>query len=375
MRKKPASLIIIVIAIIAVIVIFKFVSGRSASDASPRAGANNGPGAARAALPVYTHVATPRVLAEKITATGVVLADEGVDLTAETSGRIIALNIEEGARVAKGALLVKINDTELQAELARAEHLAQLARLQAERQQQLFASQGASQEAYDVALNELRVREADITLIKARIEKTEVRAPFDGTVGLRHVSPGGYLTPGDRIATLQSTATLKIDFNVPERFMDRLATGADVSVRVTGFADAFTGTIYAIEPRLDEATRTLRLRARADNPQGRVIPGAFATVEIALRDIPDAILIPAGSIIPGLNEKSVFVLTDGKAQPRKVETGLRLASEILVLSGIQPGETVITSGQLQLRPGMAVTAVQRASTEPAAAPAAENVQP
>lgn len=373
MRKKPATLIFTVIAIIAVLVIFKFLTGRNVSESSPRPAAAGGPGRAAAALPVYTHAATPRVLAEKITATGVILADEGVDLTAETSGRITALNIEEGARVSKGTLLVKINDIDLRAELGRAEHLAQLARLQADRQKQLLASQGVSQEAYDVAQNELRVREADIALIKARIEKTEVRAPFDGTIGLRHVSPGGYLTPGDRIATLQSTATLKIDFSVPERYMDRLSTGADVSIRVTGLADAFTGNIYAIEPRIDESTRTLRLRARADNPQGRVIPGAFATVEIALRDIPDAILIPAGAIIPGLNEKSVFVIEDGKARPRKVETGLRLASEILVLSGIQAGDTVITSGQLQLRPGMAVTAVPRASAQPA--PAADATQP
>lgn len=363
MPKKPAFFLVIVLALVAAFVAFKFITGRSASDSAPRSGANTGPGGARPALPVYTHAATARPLAEKITATGVVLADEGVDLTAETSGRIVTLAIEEGARVAKDALLVKINDTELQAELARAEHLAQLARIQSDRQKQLLASQGVSQEAYDVALNELRVREADIALIKARLDKTEIRAPFDGTIGLRYVSPGGYLTPGERIATLQSTSTLKIDFSVPERYMDRLETGASVSVRVAGLTESFTGNIYAIEPRIDEATRTLRLRARAENPQGRVIPGAFATVEIALREIPDAILIPAGAIIPGLNEKTVYVIANGKAEPRKVETGLRLASDVLVLSGINAGDTVITSGQLQLRPGMAVTAVQRASSE------------
>lgn len=358
MSKKLLSLGAVLIAIIAMIISGRFMSDRKPS--TPAAGAN---ARGSSVLSVYTHTATPRLLEERVTATGVVLADEGIELTAETSGRIVALNINEGARVAKGDLLVKINDAELQAELGRARHVAALARVQADRQKQLLSSQGASQEAYDLALGELQVREAEIALIEARIQNTEIRAPFDGTVGLRHVSMGGYLTPATRVATLQKTDALKIDFSVPERHMDRLKTGGDVSIRVAGLADAFTGSIYAIEPRIDETTRTIRLRARATNPDGRVIPGAFATVEVPLREIPDAILIPAGAIIPGLNEKSVFVLEDGKAQPRKIEAGLRLSSEILVLSGIKAGDVVITSGQLQLRPGMAVTPVTRASAE------------
>jgi membrane fusion protein (multidrug efflux system) len=358
MSKKLLSVSAIAVVIVAMIVTFRFLPATKSPTPESRIGNGGSP-----VLSVYTHTVTPRLLKEKVTATGVVLADEAIELTAETSGRITSLNINEGARVAKGDLLVKINDAELQAERARARNQAELARVQADRQKQLLGSQGASQESYDVALNELRVREAEVKLIEARIQNTEIRAPFDGTVGLRQVSIGGYLTPNTRIATLQSTETLKIDFAIPERYMDRLEIGGTIAVTVAGLADAFNGSIYAIEPRIDEATRTLRLRARANNPGGRVIPGAFATVEIALREIPDAIVIPAGAIIPGLNEKNVFVLEDGKARPRKVETGLRLTSEILVLSGIKAGDIVITSGQLQLRPGMAVTAVKRSSAE------------
>lgn len=358
MSKKLLTLSVITLALVAMVVAFRILSAKKSAAPETRSNTQGS-----SALSVYTYAATPRLLKEKVTATGVVLADEAVELTAEISGRIIALNIAEGTRVKAGDLLVKINDAELQAELARARNQADLARVQAARQKQLLSSHGSSQESYDVALNEQRVREAEVDVIKARIQNTEIRAPFDGIIGLRQVSPGGYLTPNTRIATLQSTETLKIDFSVPERYMDRLQIGGDVSVQVAGLPDAFTGSIYAIEPRIDESTRTIRLRARATNPGDRVIPGAFATVEIILREIPDAILIPAGAIIPGLNEKIVFVLEDGKAQRRTVETGRRLDREILVLSGINAGDTVITSGQLQLRPGMPVTAVQRPSAE------------
>lgn len=359
MSKKPLVLGLVAVAFLAAVI--------GARSLSPKTSAPGPAGGVRSSvLSVYTHTAMQAPLVERITATGTVLADEGVELSAESSGLITELNITEGARVSKGDLLVKINDTELQAELAAARIQLDLARLQSNRQQQLLSSRGASQEAYDLALNELRVRESAIALLEARIQKTEIRAPFDGTIGLRYVSPGAYLTPATRVATLQSTAALKIDFTVPERYMDRIAAGGEVSVRVAGLPGAFPGSIYAVEPRIDEATRTLRLRARAANPGNRVIPGAFATVEIALREIPDAILVPAGAIIPGLNEKSVFILEDGKAVQRKVETGLRLASDILILSGLNAGDVVITSGQLQLRPGMAVQAVARASAETAA---------
>ena len=359
MPKKLLILGLVAAALLAAVIGARSFSKKPSSQ--PKAG-----GARSTVLSVYTHTATQAPLEERITTTGTILADEGVELTAESSGLITALNITEGGRVSKGDLLVKINDAELQAELAAARLQVDLARLQSNRQKTLLSSQGASQEAYDLALNELRTRESAIALLEARIQKTEIRAPFDGTIGLRYVSTGAYLTPSTRVATLQSTATLKIDFTVPERYMDRLSTGGEVSVRVAGLPDAFTGSIYAIEPRIDETTRTLRLRARAANPGNRVIPGAFATVEIALREIPDAILVPAGAIIPGLNEKTVFVLEDGKAVRRKVETGLRLASDILILSGLNAGDVVITSGQLQLRPGMAVKAVSRASAETAA---------
>ncbi|MFH1497063.1 MAG: efflux RND transporter periplasmic adaptor subunit [Verrucomicrobiota bacterium] len=318
-----------------------------------------GPATRDNTLPVYTHTVEAAPLEEVITATGTVLADEAVQLTSEVAGLVTKVNFEEGARVAAGDLLFKTNDTELQAEFDRAKAGVSLARIQADRQKTLLKVQGASQEAYDVALNELKILEADAALIEARLTKTRVHAPFDGIVGLRHISEGTYLSPGAPVATLQKVDTLKVDFNVAERHMDRLRNGTRVEVRVTGVAEPVAATVYAIEPRIDESTRTIRLRARAENPEGRILPGAFATVRVPLRTIPDAILVPAAAIIPGLNQQTVYVVEDGKAAPRDVQTGVRLDRDIQITSGLQAGDVVITSGQLQVRPGTPVRPAKR----------------
>jgi membrane fusion protein (multidrug efflux system) len=316
----------------------------SASGVRPEAGP----------LPVYTFKAEPRLLRERVTATGTILAEEAIDLTAEIAGKVVEVAFEEGGRVSKGDVLVKINDSELQAELARTIHRVELAKLQARRQQQLFDVQGTSREALDAALNEQRVLEAEVELIRAQLDKMQIRAPFDGVVGLRHVSVGAFLNPSARVATLQDLGTLKIEFAVAERHMNRLRTGAEVRFGVAGVPGTFPATVYAIEPRIDLATRTVRLRARAANPDNAILPGAFASVDVALGEIPDALVVPTSAIIPGLREKTLYVIENGRAQPRTVETGLRLDSEIQILSGLEPGSVVITSGQLQLRPGLPV---------------------
>jgi membrane fusion protein (multidrug efflux system) len=263
--------------------------------------------------------------------------------------------------------LLKTDNTELAAQAARAESRVALARAQAKRQNQLVAAGGTSREALDAAESEVSVLEAEARLARAQFAKTEIRAPFDGIIGLRYVSEGALINPSARIATLQKINPIKVEFTVAERHLDRVQSDALVKISVAGISEPFTGRVYAIEPRIDSATRSLRLRARAENPGARVLPGGFATVEMTLREIPDALLVPASAIISGLNEQQVYVLENGQAQPRKVQTGLRLARQIQILSGIEPGATVITSGQMQLRPGVRVQPVApaRAQEQPA----------
>jgi len=369
MTLKRILLIIVVIAALAAA--FVLSKSRSGKTAGASKAAPSRDGAAGAPLPVYTETVQPRTLEERITATGSIVADEAVELVSEVSGKVVSIAFEEGSVVKKGDVLLKINDEELAAQAARAESRVTLARAQAARQTQLVEAGGTSREALDTAESEVSVLAAEATLARAQHAKTEIRAPFDGVIGLRYVSEGAYIDSSARIATLQKIDTIKVDFSIAERHLDRVQPGAKVRISVAGVAEPFTGEVYAIEPRIDPATRTLRLRARSENPRGKVLPGGFATVEMSLRQIPNALMVPADALVAGLNDQRVYVLENGQAKERKVQTGLRLSREVQIVSGLEPGATVITSGQLQLRPGVRVQAVKRAQApeQPAAPPA------
>jgi membrane fusion protein (multidrug efflux system) len=373
MTIKRIILVVFVVAAVAALFAVSRFRSKAVSTSAPVASSAK---ESSRALPVYTHKVEARPLQEKITATGSIVADESVELVSEISGKVVSIAFDEGSRVSRGDLLLKTDEAELAAQVARAESRVALARAQAQRQNQLVAAGGTSREALDTAESEVAVLEADARLAQAQLAKTEIRAPFDGVIGLRYVSVGAFLNPSARIATLQKINPMKIEFTVAERHLERVKVGAEVTVTVAGVTESFAGAVYAIEPRIDASTRTLRLRARAENPGARVLPGGFATVEMTLREIPGALMVPADAIISGLNEQRVYVLENGQAQVRNVVTGLRLAREVQILSGLEPGATVITSGQLQLRPGVRVHPVSPAkstegtSTQPTAVSAA-----
>lgn len=355
MRRKHTVILAAGLALLALFIGARFI-GRGPATAP--AGNTPPQKSGAAPLPVYTHRVDPRMLREIVTATGAIRAGESIDLVSEFTGKVIALEFAEGAEVARGDLLVKLDDDELRAQLERARHRVELAGVQAERQRELLAAQGTTRQNYDAAVSEQRVLQAEVELIRAQLAKTEIRAPFAGVIGLRYVSIGSFVDPSTRIATLQNLEELKVDFAVAERHMSRLAPGASVEIALAGRSEPLAGRLYAVEPQIDPATRTIQLRARAKNPGG-IMPGAFATVRLALRAIPDALLVPANALVPGLNEQSLFVLEDGRARSRNVQTGLRLAREVQITSGLEPGAIVITSGQLQLQSGVAVRAVTR----------------
>lgn len=312
---------------------------------------------ARAPLRVSAVTVRSARLAETVTATGTLLAEEGVELQAETNGKVVAIRFTEGARVRKGELLVKLNDADLLATHSRAKYRKQLAVLRERRIAQLLKQGVARQEEYDMALNELNVQDAEIELTEALIAKTEIRAPFDGVVGLRYVSEGSFVNAATRIATLQRIDRLKVDFSVPEKYAARVRVGSPIRLNVAGGEGSFAGAIYAIDPRIDTATRTLLIRALCPNPDGRLLPGAFANVGVTLAELSDALLVPAIAVVPGLQEKNVFVVKDGKAERRAVQTGTRMESTVHILSGLASGDVVITSGLQQLRPGQEVEVI------------------
>jgi membrane fusion protein, multidrug efflux system len=293
-------------------------------------------------------------LDEIIYSSGTIMANEEVILHPETSGRIIHLSIKEGTKVNKGDLLVKINDSDLQAQLRKLNSQLKLLTEKGTRQEALLKISGISQEAYDEALNQVSSLNADIDFTRSQIQKTEIRAPFSGQIGLRYVSEGSTVTPNDMIATIRQLNPVKIDFSVPEKYSGLIAAGDSIRFTVSGMNEVFNGKIFATEPGIDAGTRTFRLRAVSDNSNGRLYPGAFARIELLLSKNQRALMVPTQSVIPVLKGKKVFIVQNGKAISVPVETGIRNDKQIEVTSGIHTGDTVITTGIMQLRDSMAV---------------------
>jgi membrane fusion protein (multidrug efflux system) len=313
-----------------------------------------GPAPAAEALAVEILAVTPHRLVERFATVGTIQADERVELRSEISGVLREIHFAEGSRVGKGQLLVQIDDTEFIAERDRAQHRVELAHLREARQQDLLAQGLTSQEEYDLALSQLNVLEAELRLAEAELDKTQIRAPFRGVIGLRSVSRGTALTPQTRIARLQKIDTVKIEFSVPEGHAARVRVGETITFRVKGAARDHLGEIYALEPNVDRETRSLRARARCDNSEGELLPGAFADVELAINEIEDALTVPAMAVIPELGSKKVFVVDQGTAVPRLVETGVRTDTEVQITRGLAAGDRVIISAIQRLNSGLPV---------------------
>ncbi len=326
-------------------------------DRADAGAAPAGPARVASALSATGYVASTATLTERVLTTGTLRANEEVNLASESSGKVTGIYFNEGSRVTKGQLLVKINDSELVAQRQRIEYRLRLAEEQLARQQVLLEKGGVSREEYERFENEVNVLRAELQLNEAQIAKTEVRAPFDGVLGLRHVSEGSYISPQDRIATLQDVSPIKIDFSVPEKYASLVRVGTTVSFTVSGNPQVFRGTVYAIEPRIDENTRTLQVRAESPNPDGSLLPGAFAEIQLVVSEHDEAIVVPAISIIPELEGKKVFVVENGRVAQRMVETGIRTDSMVQVLSGLSLQDTVLTSGLQLARPGMPVDVI------------------
>lgn len=315
------------------------------------AGGQSGEQRRQTATPVKAAVLQPETLRNHVETTGTAMANERVELRSEISGKITAIHFAEGTRVSQGDLLVKINDAELQAQLLKLEQQKKLAEDREFRQRRLLEKQAISQETYDQTLNQLRNLEAEIQLTEARIEKTEIRAPFDGVIGLRQISPGDYISPSVTIATLQDIQPIKIEFSIPEKYAGRVTTGSTIHFAPTNSDTMLRGQVYAIEPRIDPETRTLQMRAKAGNRSGAILPGSFVQVDLVLEEVPNALLIPTEALIPEFQGQKVYLIQNGKATPREVRTGIRTNERIQVIEGLAPQDTVITAGLLQLRPG------------------------
>lgn len=281
-----------------------------------------------------------------VEANGTVVANETTELRPEVSGRLTYLNIPEGRAVGKGAVLARINDDDLQAQLQKLRAQLSLAEKTEERLRKLLEVEGINRADYDVAVNQVSSLRADIGVVQANISRTIVRAPFSGTIGLRNVSPGAYVTPQTVLATIQQVNKSKIDFTIPEVYANTVAKGKSVAIEVNG--EKRRATILAIEPQVNTATRNLIVRAVIDN--GNVQPGSFVKVMIDAGSKNSTIMIPSSSIIPEANGKKVIVAKNGKPEMTTIETGLRTAGGVEVLNGLNIGDSVVVTGVLYVRP-------------------------
>ena len=300
-------------------------------------------------------VATPQTFDNNLSLSGSIEANEQVEIRSEVSGIVEAIYFQEGSNVSKGQVLFKVNDLELRAQLRQTSTREGLASENERRAKLLLQKEAISQEEYDLARADLKSAQAQSQLIRAQIAKTAVRAPFSGRIGLRSISPGTYITPAILVAKLVNTGKLKITFSIPEKYATQVRTNTTITFTISGSTEKFTAKVYAIEPEVAVATRTLQVRAIADNKNGKLLPGTFADVELPLDIIKDAIVVPTEAVIPVQNGKKVFISSNGQAKEVMIETATRTDASILVLSGLKAGDTIITSGVMSLKNETPVT--------------------
>jgi membrane fusion protein (multidrug efflux system) len=299
-------------------------------------------------------VLKPEIFADNLSLSGSIESNEEVDIHSEVSGIVESINFNEGSNVTQGQPLFKVNDIELRAQLGKAKTAQSLASENERRAKLLLEKEAISQEEYDIASADFKSAQSESQLINAQLSKTTVRAPFSGKIGLRSISKGTYVIPTTTIAKLVNTNQVKITFSIPEKYASQMKVGNTLTFTTAGSKEKYTAKIYAIEPEVEVETRTLKLRAIAENSQGKLLPGTFANVELPLDKINDALLVPTEALIPIQNGKKVFIADKGKAKEVIVETGARTNTSILITFGLKVGDTVLTSGVMSLKDGAPV---------------------
>jgi len=296
-------------------------------------------------------IVSTQSLSADIEIPGTILANETTEIHPEVSGRVVRLNVREGTFVGKGALLAKLYDGDLQAQLRKLEVQLKIAEQMEDRQEQLLKIQGISQQEYDLSLLQVSNLKADIDIVREAVRKTEVRAPFSGKLGLKNISEGAFVTSATIVTTISQVSQLKIQFNVPEKYGSELKNGQPINFTVDGSTRTYTANIIAVEVKMDENTRSLAIRALVKNSDASLIPGVFAKVKIVLGKNENAIMIPTIVVQPLGRKKLVYLYKGGKSIPTDITTGVRDSSNVQVLTGLNVGDTVITTGLLFLRPG------------------------
>ena len=307
------------------------------------------------ATPVEAAAVSQEPLVRSIVAVGSLLANEKVMLRPEFEGKVVKIHFNEGQKVNKGDLLVTLDDSIYRAELNQADARLKLSEANIKRVSALRKKGLSNEQEEDQAISELRVNKASKELARTRLQKMAIHAPFAGTVGLRGISEGDYLSSGQDIVTLINNNPIKLEFRIPEVYLAEVEIGQTVDVRVDAFrGEGFRGEVYAIAPEVDIAGRSFTVRAQIPNDDDRLAPGLFAQIELVLERKENALLIPEAALMPAGDKEYVYRIVDGKAVRSEVSLGMRQGDQVEVLSGLEPGARVITAGQMKIMDGSKV---------------------
>ncbi len=327
-----------------------FLSSCSSKEKKNAAGPSGGAPRQAAPMRVDAYIVKPQPFQENIEVPGTIVAKETAEIHPEVSGRIVQLNVAEGKYVGKGTVLARLYDGDLRAQLNKLEVQLAIAEKTEQRQAQLLKIQGISQQDYDLSLLQVNSLKADIGIIQTSIAKTVVRAPFGGKLGLKDISPGSYVTPASIIAVINQTDQLKLDFTVPEKYTDQIRIGQVVSFGFEGSGAQLQAKVMATESNVTESTRSLVVRASVTGKDPRLIPGAFAKVKLSFDPDPDALLVPTQAVLPQARGKKIILYKSGTAVFTDVITGTRDSARVQITEGLKPGDTVVVTGLLSLRP-------------------------
>jgi membrane fusion protein, multidrug efflux system len=335
----------LLVAITGIIISISLNSCKNTDGKDAKAGAGGRPPVA-----VNAFIARTENITSTVNASGTLVSNEEIEIRPELSARIVKLNFTEGASVSKGQLLVKLDDADLQAQLKKLQAQQLLTQKNVDRLAELLKINGVSKQEYDVAQTQQKAYDADIEAIRVQIQKAEIRAPFNGQIGLTNISEGAYVTPQTIITMLQQVSPLKVDFSIPEKYSQMLKNGSNLHFTVDGFKDTFTAAVYASEPKIEVDTRNIKVRARTPNTTNKLLPGMFANVSLGIQSRTNAVMVPTQALVPVARGKQIILVKGGKASFVPVETGLRNADLVEITKGVLPGDTIVITGLMQLRP-------------------------
>jgi membrane fusion protein, multidrug efflux system len=313
-------------------------------------GGPGGPGGRNAPVRADAYIVKTKLLLDNIEIPGTLVSNETTEIHPEVAGRITGIYFKEGSYVNRGALLVKLNDADLQAQKRKLLVQLQVAKQNENRSEQLLKIQGISRQDYEAVALQVNNVNADLAVVETQIEKTNIRAPFSGKLGLRMVSVGAYISPASIISTISQPNQLKLDFTVPERYISEVSYGKVVNFKVDGSDRTYAAKVIATESNITQDTRALQVRAAVQGTVAGLVPGNFATVRLNFEPDANAIVIPSQAIIPQARGKKVYVYNDGKAKFVDVTTGIRDSANVQITEGLKVGDTVLITGLLALKP-------------------------